>query len=90
MKRLRDIFGHLHELVVHGGWRRALHHKVANGLYGVAETRREHCWGAPDEVFWGERLSSGELGHNIGEREGEVTQALPGWSRSQEGTELVL
>jgi len=49
-----------------------LFHKVANGLCGVAETGWERCWGAPDEVFWGERLSSGKLCHDIGEQEGEV------------------
>ena len=47
-------------------------HKVANGLYDIAETKWEHCWGAPDEVFRGEQLSSGKLRHDIGEREGEV------------------
>ena len=40
MERLRDILGHPYELIVHGERRRALHHKVANGLCGVAETER--------------------------------------------------
>ena len=48
---LHDVFGHPHELVIRGGWRHALRHKVANGLYGVVETGWEHCWGASDEVF---------------------------------------
>ena len=61
MERLRDIFGHPHELVVHKEWRSALHHKVANGLCGIL-----------DEVFQRERLSSGKLCHDVGEREGEV------------------
>ena len=46
-----DVFGHPHELVVCGGWRRALLHRVANGLCGVTEIGRERCRGAPDEVF---------------------------------------
>ena len=72
MERLHDVFDHPHELVVHGGWDHALHHKVANGLCGVAETEQEHCRGAPDEVFRGEWLSFGKLRHDVGEREGEV------------------
>ena len=59
MERFYDIFDHPHELIVRGGWRRALRHKVANGICGVAETGRERYRGAPDEVFWGERLSPG-------------------------------
>ena len=50
---------------------------MANGLCGVAETGRERCQGAPDAVFWGERLSSGKPCHDIGEREGEVVQVPP-------------
>ena len=90
MERFCDVFGHPHELVVHRGWGRALHHKVANGLCGVAQTERERCRGAPDEVFRGERLSSGKLRHDVGEREGEVAQVLLGRSGSQECAELVL
>ena len=70
MERFHDIFGHPHELVVHRGWRRALRHKVANGLYGVAETKRERCRGILDEVFQRERLPSGKLRHDVGEEEG--------------------
>ena len=73
MESFRDVFGHPHELVVRRGWGCALHHKVANGLCGVAETEREHCRGALDEVFWGERFSSGKLRHDVGKREGEAT-----------------
>ena len=51
MESLRDIFGHPHELVVRRGWRRVLRHKAANGLRGVAKTRRERCRGVSDEVF---------------------------------------
>ena len=72
MERFRDIFGHPHELIVRGGWRHALHHRVANGLCGVAETGRERCQGAPDDVFLGERLSFSKLRHDVGEREGEA------------------
>ena len=72
VERFRDMFDHPNELIVHRGWNHALHHKVANGLCGVAETEREHYRGAPNEVFWGERLSSGKLRHDIGKREGEV------------------
>ena len=82
MERLRDIFGHPHELVVHEGWRHALHHKVANGLGGVAETGRERCRGAPDEVFRRERLSFSKLHHDVGKQEGDVAQVLPRQSGS--------
>ena len=66
------MFHHPHELIVHGGLDHALGHKVANGLYGVAETKQEHYRGTPDEVFQGEWLSPCKLCHDIGEREGEV------------------
>ena len=90
MERFHDIFGHPHELVICGGWRSVLRHKMANGLCGVAETEWEHCRGAPDEVFRGEWLPIGKVCHDTGEQEGEVAQVLPGRSRSQEGIELVL
>ena len=67
-----------------------LRHKVANGLCGVAQTKWEHCRGAPNEVFWRERLSFGKLCHDVGEQEGEAVQVLLRWSGSQEGTELAL
>ena len=70
MERFRDVFGHPHELIVHRGWGRALRHKVANGLCDVAQAEQEHCRGALDEAFQGERLSSGNLRHDVGEREG--------------------
>ena len=78
MERLCNIFGHPHELIVRRGWRRALCHKVANSLGDIAETGWEHCRGAPNEVFRGERLSPGELRHDICEQEDEVVQALLG------------
>ena len=90
MERLHDVFDHPYELIVRGGWNHMLCHKVANGLCGVAETEREHCRGAPNEVFRGERLSPGKLRHDIGEREGEVAQALLGRLGSQEDAELTL
>ena len=82
MERFHDIFDHPHEPVVHRGWGSVLHHKVANGLRGIAQTRRERRQGALVEVFWGERLSSGKLRHDVGKQEGEAAQVLPGWSGS--------
>ena len=79
MERFHDVFGHPHELIVHKGWGRVLRHKVADGLYGVAQTEWERYRGTPDEVFRGERLSSSKLRHDVDEREGEVVQVLPGW-----------
>ena len=67
MERLYDIFGYPYELIVCGGWRRALRHRVAIGLCDVAETEQERCRGAPDEVFQRERLSSSKLRHDVGE-----------------------
>ena len=90
MERLCNIFGHPHKLIVRRGWGRALRHKEANGLCGIAKIGREHYRGAPDEVFRGERISSGKPHHDIGEQEGEATQVLSGWSGSLEGTELAL
>ena len=51
MERFHDIFGHLYELVIRGGWKLALRHKVANGLYDVAQTERERYRGTPNEIF---------------------------------------
>ena len=90
MEICRDVFGHPHELVVRRGWGRALRHKVANGLCGVAQTERGSYRGTPDEAFQGEWLSSGKLRYDVGEREGEAAQVLLGWSGSQEGAELAL
>ena len=72
MERLYDIFGHPYELVIRGRWRRVSRHRVAIGLCGVARTEQERCQGALDEVFQRERLPSGKLCHDVGEREGEV------------------
>ena len=88
MERFCDIFSHPHELIIHRGWGRALRHKMADGLRGIAQTGREHCRGALDKVFRGERLSLSQLCHDISEEEGEVVQVLLGRSGSQEGTEL--
>ena len=82
MERLHDIFGHPHELIIHRGWGRAVRHKVANGLCGIAQTERERCRGALDKVFRGERLSSGKLCHDVGKQEGEAAQVLLGWPGS--------
>lgn len=90
VERFHDVFDHPHELIVRRGWGRALCHKVANGLCGVAQTEQEHCRDAPDEVFQGERLSSGKLCHDVGEREGEAVHVLLGRLGSQEGTKLTL
>ena len=67
MKRFHDVFGHPHELVVRRGWVHALRHEVANGPRSIAQTERERCRGAPDEVFWGERFPSGKLRNDVGE-----------------------
>ena len=67
MERLHDILCHPHELIVHGGRRHASCHRVAIGPCGVAETERERCWGALNEVFQRERLPSGKLCYDIGE-----------------------
>ena len=72
MERLHDILGHPQKLIIRWGQRRALCHKVAIGLYGVAETEWERCWGAPDEVFRREWLPSCKLRRDIGEQKGEV------------------
>ena len=82
MEKFYDVFGRPHKLVVRRGWGCALHHKVANGLCGIAQAKRERCRGTPDEVFQGEGLSPDKLRHDIGEREGKVAQVLPGWSWS--------
>ena len=82
VETFHDVFGHPHELIICGGWRHALCHRVVNGLYGIEETEWECYCGAPEEVFRGEGLSPSKLCHDIGEREGEVVQVLPGWSGS--------
>ena len=90
MERLRDVIGHSHEFIICGRRAHVLYHDVTNGPHGIAQTKRERCRGVPGEIFQGERLSSGKLRHDVGEREGEVAQVLSGQSGSQEVTELAL
>ena len=75
MEGFRDAFDHPHELIVRGGWDRALRHKVANGRHSVAETKRKRHRGAPCGVF---------------RREGEVARVLPGRLGSEGDAELAL
>ena len=75
MEGFRDAFDHPHELVVRGGWDRALRHKVANGYRGVAETEWKRHRGAPCGVFL---------------RGGEVARVLPGVPGSKGDTGLAL
>ena len=91
MERFCHVFGHPHELVVRRGWGRALRHKVANGLCGVAQTEQEHCRGAPDEVFRGERLSFGSCVVTLANekvrwrkssRDGRGPRKAPNWRSS--------
>ena len=70
-----DAFDHPYELIVHGGWDRALCHKVANGRRGVAETERKRRQGALCGVF---------------RREGEAARVLPGWLGSEGDAGLAL
>jgi len=90
MERFCNILSHPHQLAIHRGWGRTLCHKVASSFCGVAQTKRERSRGALDEVFRRGWLSSSKLRLDVGKREGEVAQVLPGRSRSQEGTELAL
>ena len=75
MEGFCDAFDHPHELVVRGGWDRALCHKVANGRRGIAETEWKHHRDTPYGVFW---------------RGDEVVWVLPGWLGSKGDTELAL
>jgi hypothetical protein len=61
-----------------------------DNLHDVAQTVRERCRGVLGKSVRGEQLSVGELRHDVDEREGEGTQVLPGWVRSQVDGELVL
>ena len=75
MEGLCDAFDHPHELVVRGGWDRALGHKVTYGRRSVAETERKRCRGASCGVF---------------RREGEAAWVLPRWLGSKGGAGLAL
>ena len=90
MEGYHDVVHHTHEFVIHGGQVHVMCHEVTNGPCGVAQTQRERCRGAPSEVFRGERFPSGKLRHDVGEREGEARQVLPGRLGSYEGVELAL
>jgi hypothetical protein len=46
-------------------------HMVLNNLHSVAQTIRERCRGALGQSVWGERLSAGELRHDVDDGEGE-------------------
>ena len=75
MEGFCDTFNHPHELVVRGGWDRALCHKVAYGHRGVAEIEQKHHRGAPRGVF---------------RREGEAAWVLPRWLGSKGDVGLAL
>ena len=90
MERIRDVFDHPHELIVHGRLNHASCHKVANGRRSVAEIERKHCRGASYVVFWRERFSSSEPRHVIGVEKGEAALVLPRRLGSQGDTELAL
>ena len=75
MEGFHDAFDHHHELIVRGGWDRALCHKVANGRRNIAETERKHHPGAPCGMF---------------RREGEAVRVLPGWLGSKGDAGLAL
>jgi hypothetical protein len=51
-------------------------------LHGVAQIIRERYRGALGQSVWGERLSTGELRHDVNEGEGEGMQVLLGRVRS--------
>ena len=70
-----DAFDHPHELIVRGGWDRALGHKVAYGRRGVAETKRKHSRGVLCGAF---------------RREDEDARGLPGRLGSKGDTGLAL
>ena len=76
MEGFRDAFDHPHELVVRGGWDRALCHEVANGRRGIAETEQKCRWGAPCGMFWREGEVAWVLPGRLGPRE------APGWRSS--------
>ena len=75
MEGFHDAFDNPYELIIHGGWDRALCHKVANDRHGVAKTKRKHHRGAPCRVF---------------QREGEVARVLPRRLRSKGDARLAL
>ena len=89
-ERFCDAFDHPHELVVHGGWDRALCHEVACGHRSVAETKRKCCRGAPYVAFQREGSSSERPHHVIGVRKGEATLVLPRLLGFKGDTELAL
>ena len=88
MEGLRNAFDHPYELVVQGGWDRALCHMVANGRRGVAETERKCCQGAPYVVFRREEPLSGRSCHVVVVGKGEATLVLPRLLGSEGDTEL--
>jgi hypothetical protein len=69
---------------------KALHHETSNSLHGVTQAEWVCHRGILGEDIWGDQLPVGELRHDIDEGEGESTQVLPGWVRSEIDSELVL
>jgi hypothetical protein len=82
MDRFHDVVGHTDKLIIRGWQTKASRHMALDNLRGVAQTVRERCRGALGQSVWGERLSAGELHHNVDEGEGEGTQVFPGRVRS--------
>ena len=82
MERLCDVIGHSHGFVIHGKRAHELHREVTNGPRGIAHTERERCRGVSGEIFWGERLPSSKLHHDVGKGEGEAAHILLGRRRA--------
>jgi hypothetical protein len=80
--RFHDVVGHTHKLVVHGWRMKASCHMALDNLRGVVQIVREHCRGTLGQSVQGERLSTGELRHDVDKGEGEGTQVLLGRVRS--------
>jgi len=80
--RFHGVIRHPNELAVRGRGRYVLRNMAADGCRVVAQPKRKRRRG--------ERLSTDELGHGVGEAEGKSTQVLPGWMGPQVDGKLVL
>jgi hypothetical protein len=80
--QVHDVVRHPDELAVRGKGTKALCHETSDSLRGVVQAERVCRRGIPGENIWGDRLPANELRHDVGEREGESAQVLPGWVRS--------
>jgi hypothetical protein len=90
MDRVHDVVCHLDELAVCVKRTKALCHKTSDSVCVIVQAEQVCHRGILGKNTRGDRLFADKLRHDVGERDGESAQVLPGWVRPQIDSELAL